>query len=345
MKLDAITIKDIAKALGLSASTVSRALRDSYEISEETKKKIRDYANENKYRPNLAALSLRKGKSRSIGVIVSDIANSYFSQVIAGIESVANEKGYNVIITQSKDSAEREQMIVNDLTSRSIDGLIVSLAAGTTDYTVFEEMIDRGVPIVFIDRIAEDIETHKVTADNFTGAYEAVQHLAKNGYRKIALIANNRNLSISRERIEGCIKAFEELGLEQNAKWVQFCAAGGSDDREIEKVISSLLGMKNKPDALLTLSDTLSLKTLRILKRKQIKIPGEIGLMGFSNFNNSELLDPALSVIYQPSVEMGSMAAKLLLADIESKRPVTSFTKQVLSTRIITRKSSEPGHS
>lgn len=344
MKLDAITIKDIAKALGLSASTVSRALRDSYEISEETKKKIRDYANENKYRPNLAALSLRKGKSRSIGAIVSDIANSYFSQVIAGIESVANEKGYNVIITQSKDSAEREQMIVNDLTSRSIDGLIISLAAGTTDYTVFEEMIERGVPIVFIDRIAENIETHKVTADNFTGAYEAVQHLAKNGYRKIALIANNRNLSISRERIEGCIKAFEELGLEQNAKWVQFCAAGGSDDREIEKVISSLLGMKNRPDALLTLSDTLSLKTLRILKQKQMKIPGDIGLMGFSNFNNSELLDPALSVIYQPSVEMGSVAAKLLLADIESKRPTTSFTKQMLSTRIITRKSSEPAH-
>ncbi|MBZ4188992.1 LacI family DNA-binding transcriptional regulator [Niabella beijingensis] len=345
MKLDAITIKDIAKALGLSASTVSRALRDSYEISEETKKRIRAYANENNYRPNLAALSLRKGKSKSIGVIVADIANSYFSQVIGGIESVANEKGYNVIITQSKDSAEREQMIVTDLTSRSIDGLIVSLAAGTTDYSIFEEMTDRGVPLVFIDRIAENIDTHKVTADNFTGGYQAVKHLAGNGYKKIALIANNKNLSISKERIEGCIKAFEELGLEQHPQWVQFCAAGGSDDREIEKVITSLLAMESSPDALLTLSDTLSLKTLRILKQKQMKIPGDIGLMGFSNFNNSELLDPALSVIYQPSVEMGSVAATLLLADIESKRPVTSFTKQVLSTRIITRKSSAPAHS
>ncbi|ANH83535.1 LacI family transcriptional regulator [Niabella ginsenosidivorans] len=344
MKLGAITIKDIAKALELSASTVSRALRDSHEIGAETKKRIQDYAAANNYRPNLAALSLRKGRSKSIGIVLSNVANNFFSQIIDGIESIANSKGYNVIITQSKDSAEREKMIINDLSARSIDGLIVSLAAETTDYSVFEELNNEGLPMVFIDRIAESIETHKVVADNFAGAYEAVRHLAGNGYKKIALIANNRNLSISKERIEGCVKAFDELGLEQSSDWVRFCAAGGSDRGEMENVVSALLSMENRPDAILTLSDTLSLKTLRMLKNKNTAIPDDIGLMGFSNFNNADLLEPALSVIYQPSFEMGSLAAKLLLSEIESKRPVTKFEKHILKTRIVTRKSSAASH-
>ncbi|AHF16429.1 LacI family transcription regulator [Niabella soli DSM 19437] len=340
MKMDAITIKDIAKALGLSASTVSRALRDSHEIGADTKKKIREYAQTYNYRPNQAALSLRKGKSKSIGIVISNIANNYFSQVIDGVESVANKKGYNLIITQSKDSAEREKMILHDLSARSIDGLIVSLAAETTDYSVFEELNNMGVAIVFIDRIADTIETHKVVADNFAGGYEAVQHLAGNGFKKIALIANNKNLSISRERIQGCVKAFQELGLEQHKDWIRFCAAGGADQDEIENVVTTLLSMKNRPDAILTLSDTLSLKTLRILKSKKIAIPRQMGLMGFSNFNNADLLNPALSVIYQPTFEMGALAAKLLVSEIESKRPIAKFEKHILKTRIFTRKSS-----
>ena len=344
MKLGAITIKDIAKTLGLSASTVSRALRDSHEISTETKKRIQDYAAANSYRPNLAALSLRKGRSKSIGIVLPNVANSFFSQLIDGIESIANSKGYNVIITQSKDSEEREKMIVNDLAARSVDGLIVSLAATTTDYTVFEELNKNGLPMVFIDRIVESVETHKVVADNFAGGYEAVRHLAENGYKKIALIANNRNLSISKERIDGCVRAFEELRLEQHTDWVRFCASGGSDDKEIENEVTALLTMRNRPDALLTLSDTLSLKTLRILTYKKIAIPEEIGLMGFSNFDNADLLGPALSVIYQPSFEMGALAAKLLLSEIESKRPVTQFEKHIFKTGIITQKSSAGSH-
>lgn len=345
MNRNAITIKHIAKALGISASTVSRALRDSYEISIETKKKVQAYAEEFNYRPNLAALSLRKGKSKTIGVIVSDVTNSYFSQIIDGMESVANSEGYNIIIGQSKDSSKKERLVVEDFSSRSVDGLIISLAAETTDYSLFEEINDHGTPIVFIDRIAEEMDTHKVVADNFTGGYEAVKHLAGNGYRKIALLANNKNLSITTERIKGCRKAFEELGLELNDKWVQFCAAGGSDIKETEAAITNLLKLKGKPDALLTLSDTLSLRALRILREKKIKIPEDIALMGFSNYNNADLLHPSMSVIYQPTFEMGELAAKLLIHEITSKRPTSKFGKHVLSTKMISRKSSAPRHS
>ena len=166
MRFEAVTIKDIAKALGLSTSTVSRALRDSYEISPETKKLVLEYAEKINYHPNPIALSLKERRSRSIGVIVSEIANSFFSQAIDGIESIAYQNGYNVIISQSRESFDRELINLNYLTSRSIDGLIVSVSSETNDFSNFKELHQRGMPIVFFDRIVNEIDTHKVTVDN-----------------------------------------------------------------------------------------------------------------------------------------------------------------------------------
>jgi len=159
MKFEAVTIKDIAKALGLSTSTVSRALRDSYEISPETKKLVLEYAEKINYHPNPIALSLKERRSRSIGVIVCEIANSYFSQVINGIESIANTNGYNVIISQSHESSEKELVNLQYLTSRSVDGLIISVSTETTNFNFFRELHDRGMPIVFFDRIVDEIQT------------------------------------------------------------------------------------------------------------------------------------------------------------------------------------------
>src|SRR5687767_1788518 len=173
MKFEAITIKDIAKALGLSTSTVSRALRDSYEISPETKKMVLEYAEKHHYKPNPIALNLKERRSQSIGVIVCEIANSYFSQVINGIESIAYQFGYNVIIAQSRESYEREIMNLQYLTSRSIDGLIISVSTETTDFSFLKELKEKKMPMVFFDRIVSEIDTHKVTADNFKGAYDA----------------------------------------------------------------------------------------------------------------------------------------------------------------------------
>src|SRR5918993_4236992 len=203
MKFEAITIKDIARALGLSTSTVSRALRDSYQISPETKKLVLEYAKKINYSPNPIALSLKEKRSRSIGVIVSEIANSFFSQAINGIESIAYDRGYNVIITQTHESYQREVNDLQFLASRSIDGLLISVSSETKDLSHLMELQNRGLPIVFFDRILENIDAHMVMVNNFKGSFDATTHLVNNGYRHIAHLANSESLSITKERIAG----------------------------------------------------------------------------------------------------------------------------------------------
>src|SRR5882757_3968748 len=214
MKFETVTIKDIARALGLSTSTVSRALRGSYEISPETKKLVLEYAEKINYRPNPIALSLKERRSRSIGVIVCEIANSYFSQAINGIENIAYNNGYNVIIAQSRESFDREMLNLQYLTSRSIDGLIISVSTETKDFNFLKDLNKKGLPIVFFDRIVDEIETHKVIVDNYKGAYDATLHLINCGYRHIAAIGNSEVLSITRERIGGYMAALIDNGIE-----------------------------------------------------------------------------------------------------------------------------------
>jgi LacI family transcriptional regulator len=341
MKFEAITIKDIAKALGLSTSTVSRALRDSYEISPETKKLVLDYAEKNNYHPNPIALSLKERRSRSIGVIVCEIANSFFSQVINGIESIAYNNGYNVIIAQSRESFDREILNLQYLTSRSIDGLIISISTETTDFSYFKELHEKGLPIVFFDRIVSEIETHKVIVDNYKGAYEATSHLIHSGYRNIAAISNPELLSITKERLAGYKAALADNGIEVNDALIKYCQHGGMIVSEVEEVVNELFGMKQKPDAIFASADKLTTNCLRILKATGLKIPEDIGLVGFSNSELTELLDPPLSIIKQPAFEMGEVAMNLLLQLIESKRPVTDFETKVLSTELIIRGSTK----
>lgn len=339
MKFEALTIKDIAKALGLSTSTVSRALRDSYEISAETKKMVLDYAEKNNYHPNPIALSLKERRSRSIGVIVCEIANSYFSQSINGMESIAYNNGYNVIIAQSRESFDREVLNLQYLTSRSIDGLIISISTETTDFSYLKELHQKGMPIVFFDRIVSEIDTHKVIADNFKGAYDATTHLIKSGYRQIATVSNPALLSITKERLAGYKAALQDHDIAFNDQLVKYCQHGGMIFSEVEDVVNELLNLQQKPDAIFALADKLTTNCLRILKSKGIKVPGDIGLLGFSNTDLTELLDPPLTVIRQPAFEMGEIATTLLLQLIESKRPVTEFETKVLSTDLLIRNS------
>ncbi len=341
MKFEAITIKDIAKALGLSTSTVSRALRDSYEISPETKKLVLEYAEKNNYHPNPIALSLKERRSRTIGVIVAEIANSFFSQVINGIESIANSKGYNVIIAQSRESYDREMMNLQYLTSRSIDGLIISVSTETKDFSFLKELHQKGMPIVFFDRIVDEINTHKVTADSYKGAYDATTHLIKTGHRRIAAVANMAFLSISKERLGGYRAALEDNGLPVNENMIRHCHHGGMILSEVEDAVNDLLQQTEKPDAILATSDKLTTGCLRVLKAKKIKVPDEIGLIGFSNTDLTELLDPPLTIIKQPAFDMGELATTLLLDLIESKRPVTDFETKTLGTELIIRGSSQ----
>src|SRR4051812_42387575 len=185
MRFDTVTIKDIAKALNLSTSTVSRALRGSHEISPETKTLVLEYAEKINYRPNPIALSLKERRSRAIGVVVSEIANNFFSQAINGIESIAYNRGYHVIITQSHESFEREKVNAQHLASRNVDGLLISLSSGTNDITYLKELHEKGLPIVFFDRITDEIKTHKVTANSRFGAFQATEHLINQGFKRI----------------------------------------------------------------------------------------------------------------------------------------------------------------
>jgi LacI family transcriptional regulator len=340
MRFEAVTIKDIAKALGLSTSTVSRALRDSYEISPETKRVVLEYAQKINYHPNPIALSLKERRSRSIGVIVSEIANTFFSQAIDGIESIAYKNGYNVIISQTRESYEREVINLNYLTSRSIDGLIVSVSSETRDFSNFQELHDRGMPIVFFDRVVNEVNTHKVVVDNYRGAYDATTHLLENGYRRIAALANNEILSITKERLEGYKAALADYGEESNNELIKFCAHGGLILHEVEEAVSELLALPERPDAMLALSDKLTTGSLRILKAKNFRVPDDFGLLGFSNSDLTELIEPPLSIIKQPAFEMGQIAIDLLIQLIESKRPVTEFETRKLAPQLIIRSSS-----
>lgn len=335
MKFEAITIKDIAVALGLSTSTVSRALRDSYEISPETKKRVLEYARENNYHPNPIALGLKERRTQSVGIMVAEIANSFFSQVINGAESVAHKKQYNVIISQNRESGLQEINNLNYLTSRSIDGLLISVSSATVDPGVFTNLIQRGMPIVFFDRVIKEIDTHKVVVDNLQGAYDACKHLIKNGYKRIAAIAGSETLSITHDRLAGYNMALSDHRLPVNENMIEYCPAGGLHYNETEKAVKKLLALKPRPDAILALADKLTIGCLKVLKAKKIDVPGQMGLIGFSNSELTSFFEPSLSIIKQPAFEIGEIAMKMLLQLIESKKPVTEFETKLLKTSLI----------
>lgn len=341
MRYEAVTIRDIAQALGLSTSTVSRALRDSHEISTETKQRVLEHARSIHYQPNPIAVSLRERKSRSIGIIVSEIANRFFSEIINGVESVAIDRGYNVIIAQSLESAERELRQIQFLTSRSIDGLLVSVSNQTEDTTIFKELHQKGLPIVFFDRVVQDIDTHKVIVDNKLGAFDATVHLIRKGYRRIALVTNVEGLSITKEREAGYRDAMHKHGMVVDDALIRHTRPGGQAEPEAADIMASLMALEDRPDAIFATSDRLTTGCLRYLKQKGIKIPEEVALIGFSNSEITELLDPPLSIVRQPAFEMGTTAIRMLLELIESKRPVTQFRTQVLAAEHVFRQSTQ----
>ncbi|HEY1217217.1 MAG TPA: LacI family DNA-binding transcriptional regulator [Bryobacteraceae bacterium] len=340
MKYEAITIKDIAKALGLSTSTVSRALRGSYEISAETRKLVLEYADKLNYRPNPIALSLKEKRSRSIGIVVCEIANNFFSQVINGIESVAYKKGYYVIISQSHESFEREVANTQYLASRSVDGLLISLSTETTDLSHLNKLHDKGLPIVFFDRITEEMPTHKVIANNFNGAYQATEHLIQNAFQRIAHLTISPHLSITKERLAGYKAALADHHYPYDESLVKYCKYGGLIDSEVAEAVDSLLALTSRPDAIVAASDKLSTGCLAALAERNVRVPEEMAIVGFTNSLLTDIFHPALSSVRQPAFEMGQVAMEMLIDIIESKHPITQFETKVLNTELTVRSSS-----
>ncbi|MEJ2883327.1 LacI family DNA-binding transcriptional regulator [Pedobacter sp. GR22-6] len=333
------TLKDIAIALGLSTSTVSRALRDTYEISSKTKKRVLDYAQSINYQPNPNALSLKERRSKSIGVVVSEVANHYFSQAISGIESIAYDRGYHIIISQTHESYEREKINVQHLASRSVDGLLVSLSAETNDISHLKELHDKGMPIVFFDRVSNEIETHKVRADNFQGAFDATEHLIKTGYKRIAHLTSSPHLSISIERLEGYMAALNKYNIPVHSDYIKNCQHGGMFPEETERAVLDLLQLQEKPDAIFIAGDRLSIGCMEILKKLNVKVPDELALAGFSNSNVLDLFEIRLSSVRQPAFEMGQAATEMLLKILESKYPITEFENRTIATKLFIRNS------
>lgn len=332
-----ITIKDIAHALDLSPSTVSRALSDSYEINTETKKRVLNYAEEHNYKKNPIALSLRQRRSYSVGIIVCEVANNFFSQVIDGIESIAYSKGYHVIISQSHDSYEREVINIQHLANRSVDGLLVSMSAETKDFSHILKLHKQGLPIVFFDRIISVFDTHTVTSNNKKGTKDATQALIDKGFKRIAHLANAPHLSITKERLDGYQEALRDNNLEVKDSLVRYCHHGGRLQQEVEDAIKYFISMDEKPDAIFVASDRLSIGCLTALKKLS---PHQThpAVTGFSNSDILDLLQPGFSCVRQPAFEMGRIAMNMLVQLIESKYPVTEFESIVLDTELIKQK-------
>ncbi|MDN3667907.1 LacI family DNA-binding transcriptional regulator [Echinicola jeungdonensis] len=341
MKLGQVTIKDIAKALNISSSTVSRALKDYPGISEETKSRVKALAKEMNYRPNAVALSLRKSKSHTIGVIIPEVVHFFFSTVISGIEEVAYANGYNVILCQTNEKVEREISSVDTIISNQIDGLLVSYSKETTDFSHFQKLIDYDYPVVFFDRAPELGDVVNVTVNDFSGAYQAVQHLISQGYREILHLAGPKNLLISKNRKEGYQAALKDAGLEIREDRIIECPLGTPE--ESEEICLKLFSDPNeRPDAVFSSNDIAALGALKAIKSLGLEVPKDVGVVGFSNWQFASMIDPPLSTVSQPGFQMGEKAAQLLLEMIDQKEAKPTQGKEVvLETELIVRGSSQ----
>jgi LacI family transcriptional regulator len=242
-----------------------------------------------------------------------------------------------VIITQTHESVERERTNVQHLASRSVDGLLISISAETSDVSHLEQLHQRGLPIVFFDRVPERIETHKIIADNARGAYEATSHLIRSGHKKIAHISSSGHLSISIERLEGYTDALHENGLSIHPEYIKNCPHGGMIQDEVETAVKELLNLENKPDAIFVAGDRLTIGCMHVLKKLDMLNPTLIAIAGFSNSDVLDLFNPPITSVFQPAFDMGKLATEKLLALIEAKFPVTDFERMTLHTKLFIR--------
>lgn len=309
-----ITIKDIAIALNLSISTVSKALNDSYEISIKTKQLVIEFAKKSNYKPNILARNLKTGKTSTIGVIIASINNPFFSQVLEGIQNYANEIGYDVIFMQSQDQSELERSCIETLKLRGVDGILISPVHETSNLDLLNSLLDQNIPIVIFDRIQHQLSTMKVGVDNMKGAYLATKHLIKLGKTKIINITGSK-FGLSQERFKGYKKALEESGISFNpAYYIQCNLQSHSQlDEDLKLSLEKILKSNDMPNAILSSSDTITIRVLAILQELDFQVPNDIAVIGFSNIDHPKSLNPSLSTIRQPSFEIGKQSLEKLI--------------------------------
>ena len=331
-----ITLKDIAKRLNVSPSTVSRALQNNPEIGKATKVAVRKLAAELNYEPNSVALSLRNKKTFTIGVIVPEIVHYFFSSVISGIEDAAYDSNYQVILCQSNERYANEVRNIKTLAKSQVDGILISYSKETHDFTHIESVRSKGVPVVFYDRSNENLELDSVIVDDFSGAYQAAEQLIKIGCKRIAHFKGPLHMELYLARLNGYLKALEDHGVEIDEKLI----IDADSFKGGYKATCKLLEQGINFDGAFAVNDLTAVGIMKAVKSKGLRIPEDVAVVGFGDDATlSEMVDPSLSSVVQPGFEMGKEATRLLLRIIDGK--ATDLPQQIkLSTKLKVRKSS-----
>lgn len=311
-----ITIKDIAKALNVSASTVSRALKDSPEISLETRKQVQQYAREHHYKPNVLAVNLRVSRSNTIGVIVPQMVHHFFSCVLSGIETAAAQAGYNVLVAQSNESYEQEVRIIHSFLAARVCGVIASLAKETSRYEHYQELLDNDIPIVFYDRICTGLKTERVVVDDYAGSFAAVEYMLQTGCKRIFFYGSDPHLEITKNRRNGYLDALKKYNIDLTEDMIHLC-----DTRERAIAITpDLLEGINPPDGFFAINDETASGILYACKMVGKQVPDEVSICGFTDGVIAQNTDPKLTTVVQHGEEVGQSAFHILLNKIDGEK-------------------------
>ncbi len=337
MKKEKATIHDIARKLNITASTVSRALKDHPRISTETKKAVLKVAEKLNYQPNHLAAALRNGRSNTIGIIVPSVDRSFFSSVVRGIEEVANKSRYNVMICQSYDNYEKEVQTINTLLNAQVDGIIASFAKDTEDFGHFLKVRQKGIPLIMFDRGNNDLKVSHVVVDDYFGAYKAVEHLIEQGCRRIAHFTSTRKISIYKDRLRGYREALEAYGLPFDTSLIIESNLQLEDGRSS---MEKLLQLPARPDAVFSASAFGALGAMQVLKERKLKIPEDVALVAFTNEQFTSVTEPPITAIDQHSMRMGNEAAEIFLEEINKADQKFIPRKIVLKPELVIRQSS-----
>jgi LacI family transcriptional regulator len=342
-----ITLKQIAKELDVSISTVSKALRNSIEISEDTRDKIQAFAKLYNYRPNNIALSLKNRKTKTIGIIIPEIVHHFFSKVIRGIELVANKRGYNVIVGLSNESFDKEVINMQMLANGSIDGFILSISKETLlqqDYHHFNETINQGMPIVMFDRVVNEINCDKVIIDDLKGSKNAVNKLLDNGCKHVAIITTKDYVSVGRLRTQGYLEAFEEHKMSPNANLIlKVDDALVSEDHieSLEAEVEQLFKNNKKIDGVFAVNELYAIIAMKVARKLGLKIPEDVQFIGFTDGVLSKHATPSLTTVSQHGQQMGEKAAELLIDKLEKEDQEEHYQTVVIETELILRNSTK----
>ncbi|MEN8247759.1 MAG: LacI family DNA-binding transcriptional regulator [Bacteroidota bacterium] len=330
-----VTIKDLARELDISPSTVSRALKDHPDISPETKKQVQELAERMHYRPNLVAQGLRKSKTNTIGVIIPEMIHFFFSTVISGIEKVAYARGYNVILSQSDENYEREVINTRALWNSRVDGMLVALSKQTKQFDHFQELLNDELPMVFFDRVTDQLNTSQVTVDDYLGAYKGVELLINKGCKNIVHLAGPDSLEISINRQKGYRDALESKNIAIRDEFIVKCTSGTYEEGK-EKMLE-IIEKHPEVDGVFGVNDMAALGSILALQEKGFNVPEQVKVMGFSNWQLSALIKPQLSTVSQPGFEIGEAAANILIDEIEYQGEEKEKVNKVISTTVIER--------